>query len=185
MKAQTISSPRSGFSLVELLVVIAILVLLAAVSLPAFNSVTRGSNLQRAGQMIGDQFALARQEAVARNRDVMVQFYETTDVINPGWRQVQILRVEQSATGEVHDVQVSRKLTLPDGIVIATNHSLSPLLGSSGAVRFRASGSVAGSLSPTNNYLTLISAGDDDNPPKNFLTLQLNPLTGKAAHYQP
>jgi prepilin-type N-terminal cleavage/methylation domain-containing protein len=76
---RTMSSHRVGFSLVELLVVIAILVLLATVSLPAFNSITRGSNLQRAGQMIGDQFALARQEAVARNRDVIVQFYETTD----------------------------------------------------------------------------------------------------------
>lgn len=182
---RTMSSHKAGFSLVELLVVIAILAFLTAVSLPAFNSITRGSNLQRAGQMIGDQFALARQEAVARNRDVIVQFYETTDSMNPGWRQVQMLRVEQSANGEVRNIPASRKLTLPDGIIIATNQNLSPLLGTSGAVRFRPSGSVGGSLSGTNNYLTLISSGDTENPPKNFVTLQLNPLTGKAATYQP
>jgi len=64
-----------AFSLVELLVVIAIIIILATLSAPALTSVLRGSNLNRAGEMIADQINFARQTAFLKNRDVHVRMF--------------------------------------------------------------------------------------------------------------
>lgn len=189
---------KEGFSLIELLTVIAILGILASLIVPAVGSISRGANLNRGGQMISDQLALARQEAVTRNRDVEVRFYQLTNGISTGWRGIQLFRIEQTPTGPVTNAS-SRISVVPEGIVMASN-SLSPLITSSPAsgtvhlptygatvfraFRFRGNGSLETSVG-TNNYVTLYNAIDKASPPANYYTIQINPLTGKASVFRP
>lgn len=185
---------RKAFTLVELLVVMAIIILLSSVAIPALNSVAMGSNLNRAGQIIGDQIALARQEAVTKNREVQVRFYDVAT--NQSWRGVQIWRVEQTSTGAVN-TPVSRLATLPEGIVINSDASLSPLLTADGTMssvsnsppyrgfRFRANGATDSSITAANGYITLQQATAQGNPPANYYTVQINPMTGKVMVYRP
>jgi len=56
---------RSGFTLLELLAVIMIAGLLAAVSVPTFNSLLKGTALNTAATALTDTLALARQFAIA------------------------------------------------------------------------------------------------------------------------
>ena len=191
-----------GFTLVELLVVMTIIVILSTLSLPAFTTIIRGSTLTRAGQLISDQFALARQEAVTQNRDVQVRFYNLTSGVSTGWRGIQLLRIDQTPTG-TGTTALSRVAVIPDGIVIttnldSTNHSLSPLITGSNPVtlpgygsasysffRFRANGSLENSVGATENYITLVNATGSGNPPANYYTIQINPLTGKTSVFRP
>jgi len=191
---------RTGFSLVELLIVIAIVMVLAAVAVPSIDAVMRGSNLTRGGQIIADQLALARQEAVSRNRDVEVRFYQISDSGDKDWKAVQFLRIEQGLNGPTTNL-ASRLILLPDGIHLAARDNLSPLIttpsiagsqdvGARGNLkyagfRFRADGSLDSSVDDSRNYLTVSSVKDTANPPANFYTIQINPLTGKAAIFRP
>lgn len=187
---------RRAFSLVELLVVIVIMSILIAAAVPALNSVARGSNLNRAGQMVGDQIALARLAAVGRNREVQVRLYELSNGFDAGWRGIQVWRMEQSATGSI-GVPASRFILLPEGVLIEPDRS--PLLGADVTVsgtnafpshgnvsyrgfRFRPNGAMSAGVSASNNYLTLRQA---EGGGANYYTVQVDPLTGKTTVYRP
>jgi uncharacterized protein (TIGR02596 family) len=189
-----------GFSLVELLVVMAILILLAAATMPALQSTLVGSNLNRAGLLVGDQIQLARQEAVARNCEVRIVFYNLTNGATKGWCGLQVFRVEQSSD-QASSVAITRVVGLPDGIVVSSNPNLSPLLtayantsmtnlpgkGSveMAEIRFRGNGFLSGGVTSSNNFLTLQNANAVGVPPANFYSLQVNPVTGKIAALRP
>lgn len=184
-----------AFSLIELLVVIAIACVLMALSVPVFTSISQGSNLNRAGQTLGDQFSLARQKAVTLNRDIEVRFYKFQD----GWRGVQLVQIDQSATGPT-EKPATRLMELPTGIAMADRDGLSPLLtssphsgtntlGSRGPVtyrsfRFRPDGT-SDAANFAQNFVTLAPITDTATPPKNFYALQVNPVTGKATIFRP
>jgi len=183
-----------AFTLLELLVVMAIVILLASMAVPAFNSITVGSNLNRAGQIIGDQISLARQEAVTKNREVQVRFYDVAT--NQSWRGIQIWRVEQTDVG-TNNIAVNHMITLPEGIVINPATNLSPLLTADGSLngtgnvpqykgfRFRANGATDSTVTAANGYVTLQQANAQGNPPKNYYTVQINPVTGKVLAFRP
>lgn len=198
----SISSIRRirALSVVELLVVMVVLIVLLSLAAPAVLSPLRGSNLNRAGQIVGDQIALARQEALTRNREVQVRFYHWPSGLNAGWRGVQVWRVEME-NGDLTEVPVSRLQKLPDGIAISDQSSLSPLLDADNTIggqatignekvhyvgfRFRPGGGTDSSVTATNNFLTLHAIEDKSSPPANFYTLQVDPLTGKVSVFRP
>lgn len=185
-----------SFSLVELLVVVAIMAMLLVVSLPSFQTITMGSNLSRGGQMVGDLIAQAHQEAVAKNREVRVCFYHFSTGQTPGWRAMQVFRIDPSSTSSTTTNAVTRLLTLPDGVIIAgsnppqSDDTLSPLLNadltstdvpnvrlpgvgtSDGAVgfRFKASGSAYVSFDSQHNFLTLQNIHDAKNSQNSGVT---------------
>jgi uncharacterized protein (TIGR02596 family) len=181
--------------LIELLAVIAVLGVLVVLSAPMFTSISQGSNLNRAGQILSDQFSLARQKAVTLNRDVEVRFYEFPD----GWRGVQLVQIDQTATGPIEKL-TTRVMELPTGISLVDRDGLSPLLtssphsgtrtvGSRGTVnyrsfRFRPDGS-SDAANIGENFVTLAHVTDTATPPKNFYSLQVNPVTGKATVFRP
>ena len=196
-KDRAIPRRPMGFSLVELLTVMGIICLLAIFTVPAISSILRGSNLNRAGQMIEDQFSSARQIAVSKNRDIEVRFYYMTNGMFSGWRGLQLWLIEQTPAGPATNM-FGRVKVIPDGILMSTN--LSPLITASPlnssvtlpslgptpyrGFRFRASGSLENSVGDQ-NYVTLVNALDLGSPPKNYYTIQINPLTGKASVYRP
>jgi uncharacterized protein (TIGR02596 family) len=187
---------RRAFSLIELLVVMALVAILVVAAVPALNSVARGSNLNRAGQLVGDQITVARLTAVSRNREVQVRLYNLTNGLQSGWLGLQVWRIEQSSNGS-SSVAASRLILLPEGVLIEPARS--PLLGADNIVsgtealpsrgsvayqgfRFRPNGAMSAGVSASNNYLTLRSAQGGE---ANYYTVQVDPLTGKTTVYRP
>jgi len=190
-----------AFSIVELLVVMVILIILAAITLPAMNSMMGAASLSRAGVTVSDNLARARQEAVARSREIEVQFYSIQSDPNQGWRAMQMFRVEQSASGRTL-FPLSRVVTLPDGVMISSDAALSPLLTADTSIqgstnlpgyglttyagfRYRPNGTVGGAIAGTNNFLTLQNIKATGSPPANYYTVQVNPMTGKVIAFRP
>ena len=63
-----------GFTLIELMVTIAVLAILMAIAVPSFNDFFQRYRLRGAADDVATLLAVARTEAVARNRNVAVVF---------------------------------------------------------------------------------------------------------------
>lgn len=193
-----------AFSLIELLVVVAIVGVLAALSIPAFNNVSQGSSLSRAGQDLADATILARQEAMTRNRKTYVRLVRLPDAMGGSvrYRGVQTWIVKDDA-GTVSPL--GRVVNFPQGIVLAEDASLSPLAlapaaetGSmtvAGAARdfsafeVQADGSLNSAIPSQGSFLTLVQEKDVLNTasarPANFFSIFINPVTGEVSTFQP
>jgi uncharacterized protein (TIGR02596 family) len=121
---------RGAFSLVELLVVLGIMGILLYLTIPASMSLQQSSNLNLAGQAVADEIASGRQFASGANRVVEVRFLAPSNwstVGSPnytGFHAIQLWAPNESGVS----VPVDRLITLPDGIEISGNSTLSPLL---------------------------------------------------------
>jgi len=191
----------TAFSLVELLVVLAIVSVLAVLATPALMSTLASSKLNSASQTVADSVTLARQEAVAKDRNVQVRFYNLTTGTFQGWRAIQVVRVEQTSSGSTL-VPVTKVRLLPDGVIVSPMSALSPLLTADSAISgaitlpvygnasysgfyFLPSGSVENALSSANNFITIQNASAPGSPPADYSTVQVNPVTGKVITYRP
>ena len=201
-RRRIILKKNPAFSLIELLVVITIIGILAASALGGLNNVARSTNLTSAAQRLGDQFALARQTAVARNLPVEVRIYDLPDYdLTTGnlMRGIQLYLSDGTP--------VSRPLLFPQRVIISTNTTASPMIGAmdsgtnsfssfgarsykSFTIRPNATLSVtnANSLTDTNCFLTVHHENDakpDGIKPANFATVQINPVTSKVTILRP
>ena len=222
--------PRA-FSLVEMLVVMAIMGILLFLTIPASMSLQQSSNLNLAGQAVADEIASGRQFAAGSNRVVEVRFLAPTNwsSLGPytGFHAIQLFALPNesgsatsTATYSQLAVPVDRLITLPDGIEISGNSTLSPLLHTPIAAAqnttnpavpyvffyIRPAGNVtvtgtapgsssstatdtedsAGSRAPS-YFFTILPVRFDANStvPVNYLTLQVNPDTGRTQTYRP
>ena len=66
--------PMAGYTLVELLVVLGIIGLLAVAAIPMLPAVQPALHARVAARELADTLVLARQAAIARNRNVAVSF---------------------------------------------------------------------------------------------------------------
>jgi len=190
----------SAFSLVELLVVVAILALLASLLVPAFNSLARGRQLDQAGQLLVDKIVLARQEGKAKNRDVEVRIVDLPLHSTNGWRGLQLWIAD--AQGVM--APLGRLEKFSETVLIGPGSSLSPLLTAdtnrTGTNNFGGAGSRSwrgfrirpgiamdqGLITTNNNFLTVVPANDvTSQPPANFYTIRVNPVTGRVTTYRP
>lgn len=190
-----------AFSLVEILVVVAILMLLMALAVPAFQSATQGSALSRGGQLIADQLILARQEATGRNRDVQIRLVWLTNE-PAGYKAIQLWTT--TATNSAAFEPFARMAQLPEGVIIASNATYSPLITASTipktnatfpgrgmltfcGFRFRPEGGTDLTFNSTNNFLTVVYARDAGTSvtPANYCAVQIDPVTGRVKTYRP
>jgi uncharacterized protein (TIGR02596 family) len=187
-----------AFSLIELLVVVAIFSIMVALVIPAFTQVRAAGVLTRGGQVLADQIALARQEASTKNRDIEVRIVDVTGGSpNPVYRAVQLWMRGEPATRPLGRIE-----QLPDGVVVSSDTSLSPLLGASPIVggtavfgalgscpyqgfRIRADGTLDAGVTLSNNFLTVQSANDVTVPPSNYFTVRVNPVTSQVTIHRP
>lgn len=184
-----------GFSLVELLLVAAIMVMLIAISGRVLQNLGRSQELITSGQILGDLMQLARQAAITHNRTVQFRFYQTTDATAPAGQYTAV-----QAFLDDPPTPIGRINRLPNQIIVKQGSDISSLLltgagqisgqdnnGTYVAFRFRPDGSL--DLTPTSNYTaTVVRATDpigNQGLPANFLTLQLDPVTGRFTTFHP
>ncbi len=205
---------RSAFSLIELVAVISIIIIIAAFAVPAANTILRGSQLTQAAQLISGQLSLARQQALTRNRSIEVRFFQYADGEQPGekpedpasgkFRAIQMFEVLENGV----PIPLSKLERLPVSIVF-NDEDLSTLIKDKTpedprpsdpelprgvdrnykyvSFRFRPDGST--DLNPIKQwYITLHSLTDEvsgSEPPPNFFTVQIDPVSGSTRNYRP
>ena len=186
-----------GFSLLELLIVVAIMITLMSLATPALTSLLESGNLARGGQALADEINLARQLAASQNRVVELRIIKNDTP--PGYGLLQIWGNDASGT----NVPLGRVMKLPQNIVIAENTTLSAALDKTPTatmptntsmagkayayLRIRPSGAVDPSLTMSNFFFAVVSSrfGTDSTLPPNYVTIQINPLTGTPLVYRP
>jgi uncharacterized protein (TIGR02596 family) len=138
MKNNSPSKFRAAFSLVELLVVITIIGIIAGFAVPAVTGVIRGSALTQASQMITEQFSLARQLALSKNRAMEVRLYQFADpevpdevIATPAtwqYRGFQVFEIVESGAATPLD----KPQRFPDSVVMSARDTFSTLISGSG-----------------------------------------------------
>ncbi|HEY8967366.1 MAG TPA: Verru_Chthon cassette protein D [Candidatus Methylacidiphilales bacterium] len=196
---------RRAFSLVEVLLVVALVSLLAFLSLPAFNSARNASSLSSSRQIVVAELNLARQTAISRSLPVEVRVYQLPGYgAKPGEGGPEIFRAVQAFTIDGTTTNVLDKVTFfPQPAKASPDPTASPLLQetSDGAFRlpevgsnyryasvtFGPDGALQGTTS-TNTFLTLVldhAPVKSGNLPANFVTVQVDPATGRVFTYSP
>jgi uncharacterized protein (TIGR02596 family) len=193
-----------AYTLIEMLVVIAIIGTLLVISVPALSSLLESNNLTRAGQLLADQIGLARQIAAAKNKAVEVRLIKSDPDSTNGYSGIQLWIADEAGGYKT----ANRLASLPKGILISEQPSISAAFGpvnglsttnsmpaNTGAVsnlkyaafQVRPSGTITPSLAMSNATLTIVSSkfATNNSLPKNYVTIQINPLTATPLVYRP
>ena len=203
----------AAFSLVELLTVIAILAILAAVGASAFRT-GRGYNLVMGANLIIDELNLARQTALSQNRPVEMRLYNLPADVG-GAQQFRAFRtmIYDAATATVKPLGKLKRL--PTGVIMVTNPNFSTVLDPAAnpfpaagvtdtlpnannvpymAVPFLPSGGTAFNVNGTSAtgdtwFISLKYENDPiasaTRPAADFITIQIDPSTGRAKTFRP
>ena len=125
---------KSAFSLIELLVVIAIIGIIGAFAVPAASQLLKGSSISQAANLLTDQTAAARQQALTRNRSIEVRFYRFGDpeqsgesATDPNTGYFRALQYFEIADGGIPN-PVGRFVRFPNSIVMSSEPTLSSVL---------------------------------------------------------
>lgn len=190
-----------GFSLIELLAVIAVMATITALTVQGIGSALNGMKITSATQTLVDEIQVARATSLARNAPVEVWFLK----IDGRFKSVRSLIVNADSK----TTWISRARLLPEGIVIAANAIFSNVIGSqtigtppdsrpgTEGVRLRIfpSGKLelvdALAIGPNQQlFLTIASAAGFDPDtgstlPRNFATVEINPLNSRITTHRP
>jgi len=205
-------SGAAGFSLVELLVVLAVIAILAYFAAPLSSLLQEANSLAFAGQLVGDELAVARQYAASSNQTVYVRFIRPpTSAGIQGYSYMQLWRADPA--NSVNYLPVDRIVKLPTGIEISSNSTLSPLATAAnlntgtmplggpvggntfyyltirpdGNVLEKSSSTASAASNLPNYFFTILPTRYDSNTvlPKNYVSIQVNPDTANTQVYRP
>lgn len=205
---------RWGFTLVEMLVVMAIMLILIMLSVVAVQNVSRGVEITSSASTMQDMLNLARQTALSTNCPVEVRIYQvppkngTVAQGNFVYRAVGIYQLEQNGARPIG------KLNFLDGTArLADSEKYGPLLKFTPLAKsilpsvdssqkkefeyryfqYRPDGSTSLDASPAtaggDTWHVMIYGGhdvvEDGEPPKNYASVQLDPVTGRTEVFRP
>ena len=201
---------RSGFTLIELLVVLGIIALLAVLTVPAFNHMSKSSSLTTAAHTVIDQLNLARQTALSRNNSVEVRFYRLPAAGRPVTSSPEHYRgMQLFLHGGKGPEAIGKPVFLPPQIIISGEETLSSIVKGSlteektpdsgervgdfgGNYRYRSFYFKPGGATdlPDNErvFLTLANRNDtvaSGRPPRDFITIQIDATTGRVRSFRP
>ena len=140
MKKPRLTARHAAFTLIELLVVITIIAIIATFSVPAVTGILRGSAITQSSQMLTEQFSLARQFALSKNRAIEVRLYQYADPEMPGesvttattwqYRALQIFEVVESGVA----VPLDKPQRFPGTVVMTSRFTFSTLISGTGQI---------------------------------------------------
>jgi uncharacterized protein (TIGR02596 family) len=126
------ASRLRAFSLIELLAVMAVIVVLMALTIPAFNRMARSSSLSTAGQSLVDALNLARQTAVTKNVNVEVRLYELPSSLDKNdmrYRALQVFLIDPTESDPEKRLKpVTRIIRFPEPVVMSDTPGTSSIL---------------------------------------------------------
>ena len=202
---------KNAFSLVELLVVIVIIGIIGSFAVPAVGQLLKGSALTQAANILTDQTAAARQQALTRNRSVEVRFFSFVDPeqvgeTTPYFRAIQYFEI---ADGGIPN-PTGRYVRFPNTVIMNPDPTLSSMLSDTPTspntndpdlprgvgrkytyVSFRFQPDGATSLPATSlSFITVHLLNDlgratASNPPPNFFTWMIDPVSGSSKIMRP
>lgn len=201
--------PRA-FSLIELLVVIAIVAILAVICIPAISSMGRSSSLTGSTQSLTGALELARQTAVTQNRPVEVRFYKLPDYNQPATAAPAVYRAMQTFVVDYDNTNAATKVSkLSNPVIISSDPNVSSLMNDTNFPEQAAPAGVTlpefGSNYRYRSFLFKPDGGTDlsrdrqlfftmhvqndkivtNNLPANFVTIQIEPMTGRTKVIRP
>lgn len=199
--------PRfAAFTLIEVMVVLGIITLLVTMAAPHISGVLAASRLRTAAEDVYNRLQEAESLAILFNTDAEIRFYEVPDLIDPSSRRtIRKLRILTVSAPTDETVSPDQDVFEPVGAITTLEHDveISPDANYSSivdlgfqeatdshgcyiAVRFRPDGSAA-LQSGKQWFLTLHEkdAHVRDARLKNFITLQIEPATGRLNTFQP
>jgi len=190
----------ASFTLVEMILVMALIGTLMTVAMPAFSKMISGNLLTTAGQTVRNKVDIAHQAAIAKNNPMEVRFYKKDG--SKYYTGVGIAEPRVSTTNLIDKIT-----DLPNGVVILEDDSYSQLLAgtnlfstnatwNNGRTKgeykwftFKADGSTSIDLTTRQSYFTLVlerqlieSKGE---LPPNFITISVDPFTGRTILRRP
>lgn len=197
-----------AFTLIEMIVVVAIVAMIFAFAAPYTLSAIQAASLSTAGDTLMQKISLAQQRALTENRPVGLDFYfydkdgvqachaiqlvtydaatsQATPLEAPAyWSEGRALLVE----GELSPLFASGKFTATD-TGPAVLEPFKALEATFYRIMFYPNGSTSLRVPLRNAYLTLIAVQnyqeDLTDPPANFYTVQVDPVTGRTRSYRP
>lgn len=211
MDTQKRPLPHQGFTLLESMIVVTVLALLVALMAPTLVEAVKAYRLSSAGEVVAGRILEAQGLALTFSSDLELRIYKALDTSSDDPRDGQLLQILQlqetnsadETTGEtvsqVNFRPIGRIEPLPEQVAISSNSEFSSLwlLPSQKtqvdsqdrdyiAFRFRPDGST--SLAENQPWhITLVDASQKSAStlPLNFVTLQVDPVTGKLEVYRP
>lgn len=186
-----------------------IILVLLAFSIPAFHTMTRSLDLTNAAEMLRDSLIQSRQIALAQNRPVEFRFYklsEPTNAANKSFCGFQAFQIDETG---LKKEALDKIRVLPSSIAISQNDTRSSLINATPTplptenlpafgvseyfyFNFRPDGSTdldtTGAPSGEPWFVSLFRKQDiatGQQTPANFITLQINPVTGEIQTFQP
>jgi uncharacterized protein (TIGR02596 family) len=210
-RTSLVSLARRAFTLIEMITVITIVAALMAIATPYLVDTMQANRLTSTGEALMFRIARLQQIVVTTGRPAELRFYRFEYEGVEGYHAYQLFAHSES-TGQL--TAVENPVYLKGDNIALVEGQLSPLLdraaqgASSGAwprpavdepfksmsaqylrIAFYPDGSTSLAVPLRSSYLTL--AGDVDaingtaEPPQNYYTIQIDPVTGRAKSYRP
>lgn len=202
----SVRSRRHGFSIVEIIVVVAILTVAAVLSAPYIAGMAAAARLRTAADAVQNRLLEAQSLAILFNTDAELRFYEAEDLVGGRFtlRKLRILTLRPpeddssdttsasvfepvgAITSLDQEIEISTDSVRSSIMDLGFQDSTTDIYGRYIALRFHSDGSPAlQSSKPW--FLTLHEKDAQLRDPRlrNFVTVQIDPATGRLRSFQP
>jgi uncharacterized protein (TIGR02596 family) len=198
---------RHGFSLIEILCVLVIISLLTVLGVSSIQPIMLSANLTSSATLVVDSLNLARQRAVSNNCPVEVRIYQVPATAGSStliYRALGIYQINTDGPQLIHmiiyltgNVEFSNSQAFGTLLYYTTSSSGPLIPGSSGPsytyqyFQYRADGSTNLNTQPVAGdtwHMMLYNSNRPPvgaTPPANYISIQLDPISGRTETFQP